>query len=210
LTEPDSLDVTAWFRATGGHKLVPIFEEEAPLQVVTRISGGRRLLCRSQEMETAVIDMVEAGLGAPDWEGLLYVMGWGEPDAFKVLYVGKAERKGVKHPISANIVSIRTNKHKFARWGDGLSYHIGDLSQALFGFKAYRQAPATHRRWAQTLFTTFEPPVLKQRVYLYLIPWFSGMTGPSGLAGSLPAVEKEVIALAGFQFADSILNRDGV
>jgi hypothetical protein len=60
------------------------------------------------------------------------------------------------------------------------------------------------------LFSTTEPPRLKEPVSLYLAPWRDGTVGPSGLAGSLPAVEKEVIALASVQFADSLLNVDGV
>jgi hypothetical protein len=44
---------------------------------------------------------------------------------------------------------------------------------------------------------------------LHLIPWFEEDCGPSGLPGSLPAVEKEVIALAAEAFREYILNVDG-
>jgi hypothetical protein len=35
------------------------------------------------------------------------------------------------------------------------------------------------------------------------------MKGPSGLAGSVASVEKEIIALAGNYYADTLLNIDG-
>jgi hypothetical protein len=47
-------------------------------------------------MEAAVIELVEAGLLQEGWHGLLYVMGWGAGSDFRPLYVGKAERKGVR------------------------------------------------------------------------------------------------------------------
>jgi hypothetical protein len=98
----------------------------------------------------------------------------------------------------------------FARWGDGVAYHVGDLSQVLFGFKAYRRATRKYKRWAAALFETFDPPRLRALVSLYLAPWRGSSAGPSGLAGSLAAAEKEVIALASVQFADCLLNVDGV
>jgi hypothetical protein len=210
MTPAGIVDVTDWLRAAPACQFVPLFSEVEPLQVRIKSSGARRILCRSGQMEAAMIDIVEAGLTRPDWEGLLYVMGWGPPDAFRVLYVGKAERKGVKHPVSANIANIRSNLHKFARWGDGIAYHMGDLSHALFGFESYKAPSPKYRRWAETLFACHDPPILKEPVYLSLLPWYVGMKGPSGFAGALAGVEKEVIALAGWQFADIILNRDGV
>jgi hypothetical protein len=206
------LNVLDWLWTVPGHRLVPLFDATDDLVVRTKESGPekRRLLCRSPEMEAAVIDMVEAGLAREGWQGLLYVMGSGATPDFRPLYVGKAERKGLRHDLSTNLANIRTNRHMFARWGDGVAYHIGDLSQVLFGFKAYRPPTQKHKRWGARLFETFDPPRLREKVSLYLAPWPVGSAGPSGLAGSLAAVEKEVIALASVQFADCLLNVDGV
>lgn len=206
------LNLLDWLWAVPQHRLVPLFDCSHEMVVRTRESGleKRRLLCRSSEMESAIIEMVEAGLEQKGWEGLLYIMGWGDESDFRPLYVGKAERKGVQNALSANLANIRSNRHKFARWGDGVAYHIGDLSQALFGFKAYRPATRKYKRWAVKLFQPFDPPCLRELVTLYLAPWPDGSAGPSGLAGSLAAVEKEVIALASVQFAESLLNVDGV
>jgi hypothetical protein len=206
------LNVLDWLWTVPDHRLVPLFDATEDLVVRTRESGPekRRLLCRSPEMEAAVIGLVEAGLAQEGWQGLLYVMGHEAGSDFRPLYVGKAERRGVRHDLSANLANIRTNRHMFARWGDGLEYHIGDLSQALFGFKAYRPPSRKYKRWAGVLFEVFDPPRLRQPVSFYLAPWTDGSAGPSGLVGSLAAVEKEVIALASAQFADCLLNVDGV
>jgi hypothetical protein len=160
------LKLIDWLWTIPGHRLVPLFDTHDGLIVQTKESGPqkRRLLCRSPEMEAAVIDLVEAGLMQEGWHGLLYVMGWGPGSDFRPLYVGKAERKGVRHAISANLANIRKNRHMFARWGDGLDYHIGDLSQVLFGFTGYREPRRKYQRWATTMFETFDPPRLRQLV----------------------------------------------
>jgi hypothetical protein len=161
-------------------------------------------------MEAAIIEIVESGLGDKRWEGLLYLMGLRELPNFQPLYVGKAERKGVRLPISANIMNIRNNWHKFARWGDGLDYHIGDLSHALFKFKAYRKPTKKYEKWANELFANRNPPILKEPVNLYVAPWYTGMKGPSELTCSLPALEKETIALSSATPSNKLLNVDGI
>jgi hypothetical protein len=159
------INLPDWLWTVPGHRLVPLFDVANDTLVLTRESGPqkRRLLCRSPEMEAAVIDMVEAGLAQESWQGLLYIMGWGGKSDFRPLYVGKAERKGVRNDLSANLAHIRTNRHMFARWGDGVAYHVGDLSQSLFGFKAYRPPTRKYKRWASKLFEAFDPPACGRR-----------------------------------------------
>lgn len=206
------LNLLDWLWSVPGHRLVRLFDADADGVVRTKESGPerRRLLCRSPEMEAAVIETVEAGLARDDWQGLLYVMGWGTAADFRPLYIGKAERRGVRNAVSGNLAGIRSNRHKFARWGDGLDYHVGDLSHALYEFRAYRPPSAKYRRWAAALFAAVDPPRLRGPVSFYLAPWADGTAGPSGLSGSLAAVEKEVIALGSVQFGDTLLNVDGV
>jgi hypothetical protein len=78
------LNLLDWLLAVPGHRLVPLFDATNDLAVQTKESGPekRRLLCRSPEMEGAVIEMVEAGLAQEGWQGLLYVMGWGPGPTF--------------------------------------------------------------------------------------------------------------------------------
>jgi len=201
-----------WFQSVTGHRFVPLFDADETLIVRTKLMGNseKQILKRSPAMENAVISCIEQGLSTPEWEGMMYVMGWGMGSTFRPLYVGKAERRGVKHGVSGNIANIRKNSGKFARWGDGLDYHIGDLSHAMFEFEAYRKPMKKYKRWASTLFRSVSPPMLTETVNLYLAPWCADSTGPSGLSVSLPDGEKEVIALASVEFADSLLNVDGV
>lgn len=209
------ISFTKWLKSNQGHVFVPLFETfEGSLQVVTKVKvvkdKDRRLLRRSSLMEQGVIDVIESNINNPYWEGIIYVMGTGDSDNFKPLYIGKAERKGVKNEISANIKNIRRNFHMFARWGDGLAYHIGDLSQVLFGFEGYQKPQKKYKRWAEAMFSSYDPPILKESVNFYVAPWFEGQIGLSGLPGSLPAVEKEMIAIASYQFSETLLNKDGV
>lgn len=131
------------------HRLVPLFLINDDLLVETRVnSNGRRLLKRSPEMEDAIITIVENGLKNEQWQGFFYVMGQGTGDRLPILYIGKADKKGVKHPTSENIKNIRKNKGEFARW-------------------------------AEALFQSFDPPILKENTYLYIAPWYSHSVGPS-------------------------------
>ncbi|GGM16700.1 hypothetical protein [Deinococcus aerophilus] len=144
----------AWLDAFPGAHFAPLFETDG-LQVHTHQRGkarDRRILTRSAPFEDAMIDLIEQGLSRDDWTGLIYLMGIGEQHDFTPLYVGKAERRGKTHAVSRNIDGIRHNPDRFARWGYGLDYHLGDLSQAMFGFTAYRGPTVKYRRWSQTLF----------------------------------------------------------
>jgi hypothetical protein len=154
--------------------------------------------------------VVEKGLEQENWQGLLYVMHHRRGSAFLPLYIGKAERRGVKQPVSFNLANIRTNQHAFARWGYGLAYHIGDLSHAIFKEEnLYKKPSPKYGRWAQALFAELSPPTLRQPVFVTLLGWSDEMRGPSGLIGSVPAVEKELIALCSGTYGERLLNVDG-
>lgn len=205
------MTLRTWMNTVPDARFAPLFAADG-LTVRTHIrgrEGQRKLLTRSATFDEAVIEVVEAGLAREDWTGLLYVMGVGAREDFTPLYVGKAERRGVKHELSRNLANIRGNPERFARWGYGLAYHVGDLSQALFEFKGYQRPQAKYKRWATALFSSFDPPVLKAEVSVLLVPWFEASRGPSGFATSLPAAEKEVIALASALFGEVLLNVDG-
>ena len=186
----------------------PLFAE-TNLRVETVSIGALTKLRRHPPFDALMIETVEQGLAAASWQGIAYVMHWRRSDGTVPLYVGKTERRGVKHEVSGNIRNIRANTHKFGRWGYGIAYHIGDLSHAMLGGQSYKTPDAKYRRWAQTLFTSCAPPQLRERVYVALISWHTGMRGPSGLEASVAAVEKEVIALASASHPDLLLNVDG-
>jgi hypothetical protein len=189
-------------------RLVPLFATDAQQVAATRAVGAdqRRVLRRHEEMEAAVIATVEEGLARPDWSGVLYVMGWGSTiETFTPLYIGKAARRGKKNALSVNLRNLRSDKGKFARWGDGRAYHVGDLSAALFG-QATGNATAKYQRWVEMLFVEHEPPRLRAPTYLALVPWYSGSVAPSGALRSVEDTEAELIDLALAEYEQSVLN----
>ncbi len=109
-------------------KCVPLFALDRNGNVLTRTIGkdrtARPVLVRSLEMEALVLTEVDKLVA--DWEagkhrldGLIYCIGWKESKHFVPLYVGKAETlgKGAGN-LSANLKNLKTDKSKFARWGD--------------------------------------------------------------------------------------------
>ncbi len=201
----------SWLASLPGARYVPLFQTNEDLVVQTRVRGaGKRLLCRSPEMEQAIVDMVADGLEDPSWCGLLYVMAWGSRDKLRPLYFGKAGRFG-KTPgqLSFNLAKLATDKSKFARWGDGSAYHIGTLSQALFGWEAYKSAGQKYERWAEMLFADLQRPRLREPTYLLVVPWHLGQRGCAGTACTLEEAEEQAIDLALEEFEDVVLNVQG-
>lgn len=201
----------SWLKTLPGTQYVPLFHTGDGLTVETREKGaGKRLLCRSPEMEQAIIKLVDQGLTEPSWAGLLYVMAWGSRQSLRPLYIGKADRYG-KTPgkLSANLASLATDKGKFARWGDGNAYHIGDLSQAVFGWSAYKDAGQKYERWAEILFSGKSPLRLREPTSLLLVPWHDGFRGPRGIPCPLEEAEAQAIDLAVEEFEDVVLNVQG-
>lgn len=198
-----------WFRLNVREDNTAELFAERDLVVDTFVHNSMRKLQRSEAFDDLMISTVEAGLEREDWEGFLYVMHYRRGGEVLPLYIGKAERKGTTKPISYNLKNIRRNQHAFGRWGYGLAYHIGDLSHAMYQEKAYKKPSKKYRRWADALFERFDPPVLKERVYVAIVSWHEELRGPSGLLGSVPAIEKEIISLASASHGDLLLNVDG-
>ena len=197
-----------WLDQQRGVRYAPLFDTTDDLDVRTHVKGRRqrRLLRRHPAMEDAMIEVVESGLSDPTWRGLLYVMAWGTEKEVRPLYIGMARREGRSRPLSSNLVNLGGDRSKFARWGDGNAYHIGDLSQALFKFASYKKVEAKYRSWAATLFEQRTPPRLLQPVMLLLIPWFDDSRAPSGKRLSVKQVETELIELATAETDGRLLN----
>ncbi len=138
-----------------------------------------------------MIDLIEAGLRQDDWTGLIYLMGVGERSALTPLDVGNAERRGKTHAVSKNIVNIRRNPDKFARWGYGLDYHLGDLSHAMFAFEAYRKPTSKYRRWAGALFERNAPRPCGARSACSCCPGMKTAAGPVDSSHQWPLRRKK-------------------
>lgn len=200
--------ISEWLKSTAAIT-VPLFDTNG-LEPRVFSWGGMRKLRRHPTFDETLIKVVEKGLTHERWQGFIYIMHFGSASEIEPLYIGKAERKGRTHELSVNIRSIRTNQSKFGRWGYRLAYHIGDLSHAIFREEgSYKPPDKKYERWAKSLFESLDPLLLRRPVYVSLISWYEGMHGPSGLVGSVPAVEKELIALCSSMCGGSLLNVDG-
>jgi hypothetical protein len=206
-----------WLQARPNYHFVPLFQtSETDLGLKVCIhqsgSGNREILCRNPQMEGALIELVETGCAKGElWQGLFYIMGKKSSlSNFQPMYIGIAEKIGrTTKKISANITNIRTNKNKFARWGDSRYYHIGDLSYALFSSNSDQPATPPSKKytdWAKALFISSKPPILTEPIFFYVSPWHSDDLGPSATAVELLSLEKELITLAGKDFEHPLLN----
>ena len=185
----------------------PLFaEEDGRVLVLPR--EEKRLLQRHPDFEALMIRTVEDGLKQDDWLGFVYVMHWPDGAGIVPLYIGMARREGRKHPLSANIANIRTNKNKFGRWGDGRAYHIGDLSHALFEFESYKGVDPRYVRWIERLFTDPQSLVLRRPVRIALVSWHAGDIGPHGRQVNVRTLEQQLILLAQSHHSDRLLNQD--
>ncbi|AIZ45127.1 hypothetical protein QR90_08445 [Deinococcus radiopugnans] len=205
--------IQTWLDRQTRHTAPLLATEADGLTVQTHLQGRERkrlTLTRHPDFDAIMIDMVEAGLQDPAWQGFVYVMFTGPEDHLVPRYIGKAERRGVRNTLSANLARIRTNMDKFGRWGYNSAYHLGELSHAVLA-GAFKPGPPkrNYTRWRDALFVSSHPPVLRTPVCVHLLPWRCGMRGPSGLVGSVAAVEYELIALAGAAYPAELLNTRG-
>ncbi|MBM7865986.1 hypothetical protein GTO89_06465 [Heliobacterium gestii] len=188
-----------WLYDAPEYSFEPLFSVSKDLCVATKYSKSteKKLLVRSPEIERAIISTVKKGVQRDDWEGILFILGTGLLPKFQGIMISITDRQGIKNEVNENIKNIQSNYNKFARWGDGLDYHIGDLSHAMFQFEAYREPKKRYLSLAQQLFSSFEPPVLKSQVYLYVLPWYADSVGPSGVRQSLKELKKEIAYIIG-------------
>jgi hypothetical protein len=199
---------------------VPLFATtpEGTIEVFAYGRDARAMLRRSRRMEALLAETVEQVLTSPSVvaEGVLYLMHSLDAAGRVVpLYVGKAGRYGRAGGISANLVAIRANTGKFARWGYNYAYHMGDLSAAaLPGQKAADKVTLKYQRWAARLLITAAAEAPRQRIPVRF--WCTGW-GPASHNiwlefGSCPLAFAEylLIGVAGLLFPGELLNDEGV
>lgn len=134
-------------------------------------------------------------------------MAWGTRERMTPLHVGTAGRFGRDgESLSGNLANIERDSSKFARWGYGSDYHVGDLSHALFGWEAYREPSPASEGWAERLFESSDPPVLRDAVSVLLVPWYESSLGIHGEHFPLAELKEQLIAQALREFPDTLLN----
>lgn len=187
-------------------------------KMIGRGTSARQVLARSSEMESMVLR--EVAKLEEDWtakrhklDGLIYVLGIKHLDGYIPLYVGKAETLGKGDGnLSANLKNIRTDRSKFARWGDNYAYHLGDLSACVLPGHAPDKQTTKYQAWADLLFETLgEQPRLKEPIYFWARAWNPAHVGIWEEMGptSLAFLEYMLIGVAG-RVSPNLLNREGI
>jgi hypothetical protein len=200
---------------------VPLFAEKNGRIEVQRIGNdGRPVLCRSREMEAMVereVGLVagDASLGGDEYDGLIYLMCTIDKGEITPLYIGKTEKFGLDGGnLSVNIKNIATDRTKFARWGNGYAYHIGDLSAVVLPGHSPKKQTKKYRAWADSLFEEYptEAPKLRQPVYYWGKAWRRNSEGPWAEIGETPLafLENQLIGVASLAFPETLLNSLGV
>ena len=177
-------------------------------------ADGRPVLKRSEECDAKILDVTDTliedwSCGKHSFDGMLYMIGWKRPNSFLPLYVGKAETfgKGDRN-LSANLKNLHSDRTKFARWGDGYSYHIGDLSACVLPGHADSKKTLKYQSWADCLFR--EGATLKEPVFFWATAWKPTQTGiwEEFGATTLAFLEYMLIGVSG-QISPQLLNREG-
>ena len=207
---------------------VPLFAtgQDGRVETITFGQRGTPFLRRSTAMEAMVGQAAAEVLAAPpqDAEGLLYLMLRLDHQGGVVpIYIGRAGRHGKNGAlVSANLEGIRpashstgwTNGRKFARWGYGYAYHVGDLSCAVLPGHEPRQPAPKYRRWARHLFEEVPSTAPRARfdVRFWCAPWGPASVGiwPEFGAWPLAFIEYLLIGVESLLFPDDLLNEEGV
>lgn len=195
---------------------IPLFETTADDVVLTKEYGSddRSILKRSPDMEDAIQREGMKVIG--DWhttdseyEGLLYLMYRLQDGEVIPLYVGKAGKYGRDgERLSVNIADLRgRSKSKFARWGDGYAYHIGELSAAVLDHE--KPPVQKYSDWADSL---FEPDSRRLRtpVYFWTRAWKADDTGLYyDFETPLEEMEYQIVGIISDLYPDDLLNTEG-
>ncbi|MFC4451392.1 GIY-YIG nuclease family protein [Halorussus aquaticus] len=195
---------------------IPLFETDENLVVELTDVGSSTVLKRSDAIDTRIREEGKRCVhsnGVKDGpNGLLYVMYQltsDNPSPAEIIprYIGKAEAYGKKNELSANFKEIaknRTGTRSFARWGDGSYWHVGELSDTVFGEDSKK------RSWASELFKQGTHQ-LKEQTYLWIRAWDpEKYTGPYGYPAYLAEVEGLLIGLAYETYPTQLLNHHEV
>jgi hypothetical protein len=211
-----------WDRFCSAHGIqhagVPLFACDDGGRIACEPFGkdGRSILRRSPDMEALIVREVRKTLSRDTRnEGLLYMMHWRDGGRIVPLYIGRAGKYGKGGGnVSANLLDIERDTSKFARWGSGYAYHIGDLSAAACTGHADGKVVRKYQRWAQRLFcdAPTPTPTLRRPVYFWATAWNpqSYSIWPDFGSCALAFQEYLLIGVAAQLFPDVLLNDEGV
>jgi len=194
---------------------ISLFATDDELRVEYKDYGkdDRRILKRSEKMEDLVRE--EGRKVINDWstsddtyDGLIYLMYWLDEGDVIPLYVGKAGKYGRDGDgLSANLRGLRgSSTGKFARWGDGHYYHIGNLSAIIFDHD--KNQKQKYEKWADQLFE--EGRQLRQQTYFWAKAWRKEDVGLyHDFEVPLEQLEYQIIGLVSDLYPEQLLNDEG-
>ena len=194
---------------------ISLFATDNDLRVEYKHYGkdDRRILKRSERMEDLV--RAEGRKVINDWStsddtygGLIYLMYWLDEGDVIPLYVGKAGKYGRDgEGLSANLRGLRGGSTgKFARWGDGHYYHIGNLSAIIFDHD--KNQKQKYEKWADQLFE--EGRQLRQQTYFWTRAWRKEDVGLyHDFEVPLEQLEYQIIGLVSDLYPEQLLNDEG-
>ena len=201
-------------------KSVELFNSSQDLKIIPDKFGKvpRNYLSRSKQMIELVKGEVQKVIndyksGKEKYEGVIYCMfRKTKSDDLVPLYIGKAEKYGKSGNLSENIT---LGKGKFARWGHGYAYHIGDLSAVVYNHTKAKKAKK-YIDWANALFVDYPAKSsgdirLKEKIYFWIQAWESGSIGLWKQFGptSLTFLEYQLIGVSTAIFPKEVLNKEG-
>jgi hypothetical protein len=194
---------------------ISLFATDDKLRVEYKHYGkdDRRILKRSERMEDLVRE--EGRKVINDWstsddtyDGLIYLMYWLDEGDVIPLYIGKAGKYGRDGDgLSANLRGLRgSSTGKFARWGDGHYYHIGNLSAIIFDHD--KNQKQKYERWGDRLFE--EGRQLRKQTYFWTKAWRKNDVGLyHDFEVPLEQLEYQIIGLVSDLYPDQLLNDEG-
>lgn len=191
---------------------IPLFETDSDNRVALTEAGSSEVLRRSDAIDARIRQEGSRCVhenGVTDGpNGLIYVMyqcasDTPSPEDIIPRYIGKAEAYGKKNELSANFEEIakqRESTRSFARWGDGSYWHVGELSETVFGDDSKKVS------WASELFEQ-GTHTLKEQTYLWVRAWDPNENpGPYGYPTYIAELEALLIGLAYATYPEKLLN----
>lgn len=195
---------------------IPLFETDHNLVVKCKEIGSSTVLKRSEQIDECIRREGKRCVhedGVTDGpNGLLYVLyqlASEDPGPKDVIprYIGKGEAYGKKNELSANFEEIakdRDGTRSFARWGDGSYWHVGELSETVFGEDTKKLS------WASELFEQGTHQLTEQ-TYLWIRAWDPGKyPSPYGYPAYLAEIEALLIGLVYETYPEQLLNHKEV
>jgi hypothetical protein len=196
----------------------PLLETNSDNRAITKEYGknDRDILKRSQGMNEDLRDeatkVVEDYHAEDDtYEGLIYMMYRLRDGDLVPLYIGKAGKYGKDgERLSANLRNFedgRSSTAKFARWGDGYAYHIGNLSAVVLDHSDDKKS-GNYCDWADRIFD--DGLKIDEPTYFWTKAWRHDDTGLYyDFEVSLEHLEYQLIGMAADLYGDRLLNREG-